>query len=62
METRASRVKTLVKAEEKEPVQTSHEISPVVAKKADHIDDVEGQNDGGSTDQNEVMYAVASQC
>lgn len=61
MDTRANRVKTLVNAEEKKPVQTSQEISPVVAK-ADHVDDVKGQNDGGSTNQNEVMYAVASQC
>jgi hypothetical protein len=60
MENRASRVKTLVKADPKKPLQTSHVSVAAGREETDHIDDVEGQNDGGSTDQNEVMYAVAS--
>ena len=32
----------------------------ITREETDHIDDVEGENDGGSTDQKEVMYAVAS--
>ena len=30
------------------------------SEKTDHIDDIERQDDCGSTDQNEGMYAVAS--
>lgn len=47
-------------AEAKKPIQTSYVSSPLVAKKTDHINDVERQDDSGSANEDEIMYAIAS--